>query len=833
MATDLLHSDLRKEDMPPQFTRAKSYSPERIDYGQPPSEQPDDTLEAGQQGPESNPARSSSSWQDTTKIEASQSFPGSQVDTPLYAAPSISAEKSRPTTGLQTRRSISVPTLDKESQQPTLQRADSEISTLAKTLDSLTIQKRQSPPPMGKTKAVNTINARFSRFSSANPHMSQLPTRTASWTAGATSPDAKIDEAIRKIMCFINDVLPTHMMIVDLEFRDAKMKEFLDMNKEIVRTWRSHQNELFQGTAGEVLRTKVDAMDVIIAKWTYETHENWLMNDAGILMDRSVSFGKEWEALNKKDLGATAYCKNHPANQTSSGESFEKMEYIQPKTVVEKNNEEGAEHNNDNWSESTMGSPETSFTTTPSIEKSHQRNSSAPLRFLTRSNTLPSVEEKPETSTFKSTHTKSLELTKVNERFDKIEHLLSEVTNTIVKSSQSAIDEDTKVHKRLNDIERTLKQVSHSAAHPIIPEDTQLHERLDTIEQTLKEVSDRKSTPTVSTEDKRSRERLDNIERILKQFPIQSLTEAANMQLLLLPEVHEAIFGEWEKKSPDQKVEERAWAKKTGLLMMAKYFQEWKDKYNQEYGQKIAGLDCDVRGKKSTSLLNSFLRIEQSLASLTRLTTKLSTDLITTSQHKEPTSLPTPAITITEPEARLPSETTTITAALDKLYTLLHLATSHNTQELLRQENEKLRGEIGGLKKGLEAAIFTLAEKESKEKDKSWIEEAWEEVYGGFWPQGEPLQEDLEGGRKIMALPEDDLKVTGDMVKIEESPQEEKKDVLDSTGGISLNRIDESPELLKIPDEMLKTMINNPDRVGNQAGRGGGGGTGTGSCMVM
>ncbi|CAG8950888.1 hypothetical protein HYFRA_00003105 [Hymenoscyphus fraxineus] len=833
MATALPHSDLRKEDMPPQFTRAKSYSPERIVYDQPSSENPDDTLEAGQQGLESNPAKPILARQDTTKIEVSQSFPGSQVDTPLYAAPPSSAEKSRPTTGLQTRRSISVPTLDKESQQPTLQRADSEISTLAKTLESFTIQKRHSPPPMGKTKAVNTINARFSRFSSANPHMSQLPTRTASWTAGATSPDAKIDEAIRKIMCFINDVLPTHKMTVDHEFREAKMKEFLDASKEIVRTWRGHHNELFQGRAGEVLRARVDEMDVIIAKWTYETHEDWLMNDAGILMHRSVSFGKEWEALTKNDLGATAYWKNHPVNQTSSGESFEKMEYIQPKTVVEKNNEEGAEHNNDSWSESTMGSPEKSFTTTPAIEKSHQRNSSAPLRFLTRSHTLPSVEEKPETSALKSSHTTPLELTKVNERFDKIEHLLSEVTNTIVKSSQSAVDEDTKVHKRLNDIDRTLKQVSYSAAHPVIPEDTQLHERLDTIEQSLKEVADRKLTPTVSTEDKRSRERLDNIERILKQFPIQSLTEAANMQLLLLPEVHEALFGEWEKKSPDQKVEERAWAKKTGLLMMSKYFQEWKDKYNQEYGQKIAGLDCDVRSKKSTSLLNSVPRIEQSLASLTSLTTKLSTDLNTISQHKEPTPLPTPAITITEPEARLPSETTTITAALDKLSTLLHLATSHNIQELLRQENEKLKGEIGGLKKGLEAAIFTLAEKEGKEKDKSWIEEAWEEVYEGFWPQGEPLQEELEGRRKIMVLPEDGVKGTDDMVKIEESPEEEKKDVLDNTGGISLTRVEESPELLEIPDEMLKTMTTNPSQVGNQAGRGGGGGTGTGSCMVM
>lgn len=94
--------------------------------------------------------------------------------------------------------------------------------------------------------------------------------------------------------------------------------------------------------------------------------------------------------------------------------------------------------------------------------------------------------------------------------------------------------------------------------------------------------------------------------------------------------------------------------------------------------------------------------------------------------------------------------------------------------------------------------LFTLAEKEGKEGDKDWVEEAWDEVYEGFWPQGGVDEKKEESvGRKIIV------------------PREESGDKVEGD-------IPETDELLEKVGE-----------VGDQAGRGGGGGTGTGSCVVM
>lgn len=64
------------------------------------------------------------------------------------------------------------------------------------------------------------------------------------------------------------------------------------------------------------------------------------------------------------------------------------------------------------------------------------------------------------------------------------------------------------------------------------------------------------------------------------------------MQKLLLPAIYDGIFGEWDKVNPDQNSDRRAQAKRTGLLMLSKYMQEWKEGWKEGYGQKIDGLDC-------------------------------------------------------------------------------------------------------------------------------------------------------------------------------------------------------------------------------------------------
>lgn len=93
-------------------------------------------------------------------------------------------------------------------------------------------------------------------------------------------------------------------------------------------------------------------------------------------------------------------------------------------------------------------------------------------------------------------------------------------------------------------------------------------------------------------EDAQILERLAKIERILEQVPIKSINEALEMQKLLLPLIYDGIFGEWDKVDPTHHSDKRAQAKRTGLLMLAKYMTEWKDGFKENYGQKIEGLDC-------------------------------------------------------------------------------------------------------------------------------------------------------------------------------------------------------------------------------------------------
>lgn len=119
-----------------------------------------------------------------------------------------------------------------------------------------------------------------------------------------------------------------------------------------------------------------------------------------------------------------------------------------------------------------------------------------------------------------------------------------------------------------------------------------VEEQPDTPTDTPTAISTDASAQTTINGDTQIHERLDKMERILQQLPIQSINEAIEMQKLMLPFIYDGIFGEWDKVDPDHHSDKRAQAKRTGLLMLAKYMTEWKDGFKESYGQKIDGLDC-------------------------------------------------------------------------------------------------------------------------------------------------------------------------------------------------------------------------------------------------
>lgn len=355
MATDTMCRPDVKENTP-LTPRATSHSPERIGYGNYPAES------AHHSDFWSKPAEHLPSLRDTPKLEAKPGVDGFLVDNKsLYGIVPNDSDNRLPTTGLPTRRTIAVPSLDKESQQPALQRSDSDINRLANNLDNLTIEKRNTPSPeapIGKIKALNTINTRFTRFASNNEHMKHGPSRNPSWTATAVSPKAKIEESLIKIMQFVNSVKAISTNTDT--FREKTFKLFLDANKEIVRTWNNIHNEAFKSRPyPAVLSEATHGMDAIVQKWDQKTIDEWIVGQSMNLVALDLTFGKEWERLTGNDLGVAEYARKQGAEEKSalekSVESFEEMEFIPFKTVMEKNNGKGAEKDNGGGSEATIG----------------------------------------------------------------------------------------------------------------------------------------------------------------------------------------------------------------------------------------------------------------------------------------------------------------------------------------------------------------------------------------------------------------------------------------------------------------------------------------------
>lgn len=356
MATDTMRRPDLKENTPI-TPRAKSHSPERIDYGNQSSE------------PEvyssfwTKPAEHPTTLRDTPKIEAKSGVDGLLVDNKsFYGSVPNTTENKRPGTGLPTRRSISVPSLDKEDPQPqpAFQRSDSDINRLANNLDNLAIERRNTPSPetpMGKMKALNTINSRFNRFNSTNnEHTSQLPTptRNTSWTATAISPKAKIEEALKIIMEFVIDI-DKHATGTDT-FQKKKYKLFMDASKEIVRTWHNIHNEAFKSRPYPLILSEASTgIEAIIKKWGEETINEWIIGQSMNLVNLGLKFAREWERLTEKDVGVPKYDKQQSEKDSRKKvESFEKMEFIPPKAVMDKDSEKGAEKNN-GGSEPTIG----------------------------------------------------------------------------------------------------------------------------------------------------------------------------------------------------------------------------------------------------------------------------------------------------------------------------------------------------------------------------------------------------------------------------------------------------------------------------------------------
>lgn len=238
-------------------------------------------------------------------------------------------------------------------------------------------------------------------------------------------------------------------------------------------------------------------------------------------------------------------------------------------------------------------------------------------------------------------------------------------------------------------------------------------------------------------------DRLERLENIL-QYPQQQIQTSMNLilgqQTAMIQEVHDAIFGEWEKTNPEQNSDKRIIAKRTGLLMMAKFMSDWKE----EYGPKVGRLENTICGKKSdvnTGLVGAHKRVEDKI------------DVCNASVATLKQTIPENFLGIQKEKA----------VAEEDRKTMMWMNWT------LEDENRNLKAEIGNLKApvvqniaGVDMKVTTGEESielkkqvdmlqdavralqvELKERDntKHWADEAWDSAMDAYWPQGNPTFE--------------------------------------------------------------------------------------------
>jgi hypothetical protein len=176
----------------------------------------------------------------------------------------------------------------------------------------------------------NAIQNRFARFNSTNfPRPSKH--RVPSWKADASSPEAKIDLGVKQIVKFMHIVHEG----TDTFESDKAFKLFIDANKEIVRAWGGVEESLRAKPAGITLGEKVDCMHAILLNLSKEVAAGGgFVRGAVEICNLSLEFGREWEILVDRDLGAKksslADTPQRKDTVKQGSESDESMEYIAP-----------------------------------------------------------------------------------------------------------------------------------------------------------------------------------------------------------------------------------------------------------------------------------------------------------------------------------------------------------------------------------------------------------------------------------------------------------------------------------------------------------------------
>ncbi|KAH6677252.1 hypothetical protein B0J14DRAFT_697866 [Halenospora varia] len=261
-------------------------------------------------------------------------------------------------------------------------------------------------------------------------------------------------------------------------------------------------------------------------------------------------------------------------------------------------------------------------------------------------------------------------------------------------------------------------------------------------------------TPTPVHDALSLHDRLERIENLLQQ-PQEDKAQFAmnltlNQQTAMIQEIRDAMFGEWEKINPEQNSDKRIIAKRTGLLMMAKFMSDWKD----EYGPKVGRLEKEVCGKKgdiNTGLVGTCQRVEVKVdgynASVTALKQTVPENLLSIQKDK-----------VTEEEDKvmmrknwtLEGENKKLKAEIENLKAPItqEIAEANIEKEAVEEENIELKKQNDVLQDAVKAFQMELKEKDST---KHWADEAWDSAMDAYWPQGNLTFESGKAELKVEA----------------------------------------------------------------------------------